>query len=178
MELSKAQDIEAGDGTTTVVVIAGALLDAAMYLLNKGRYFYEFNLSPSKYFWNFMFQKVENAKLSSSSSVDSSMPTDTSDSRPCADWNSEIGSGISWKSVPSWLIHLGEKWLVLLLFFSFQASTRQSSRSRSSARQPRPRRSFSGWASRSTWTTTSCSSKWPPLHSTPRSGFFFFFNFP
>lgn len=50
MELSKAQDIEAGDGTTTVVVIAGALLDAAMYLLNKGRYFYEFNLSPSKYF--------------------------------------------------------------------------------------------------------------------------------
>ncbi|PAV59168.1 hypothetical protein WR25_24596 [Diploscapter pachys] len=36
VELSKAQDIEAGDGTTTVVVIAGALLDAAMYLLNKG----------------------------------------------------------------------------------------------------------------------------------------------
>ena len=36
VELSKAQDIEAGDGTTTVVVIAGALLDAASKLLGKG----------------------------------------------------------------------------------------------------------------------------------------------
>ncbi|KAK6734108.1 hypothetical protein RB195_017716 [Necator americanus] len=36
VELSKAQDIEAGDGTTTVVVIAGALLDAAQTLLQKG----------------------------------------------------------------------------------------------------------------------------------------------
>ncbi|CBK23702.2 uncharacterized protein [Blastocystis hominis] len=36
VELSKAQDIEAGDGTTTVVVIAGALLDACTKLLNKG----------------------------------------------------------------------------------------------------------------------------------------------
>ena len=36
VELSKAQDIEAGDGTTTVVVIAGALLDAAAKLLAKG----------------------------------------------------------------------------------------------------------------------------------------------
>lgn len=36
VELSKAQDIEAGDGTTTVVVIAGALLDGAEKLLNKG----------------------------------------------------------------------------------------------------------------------------------------------
>ncbi|VDM85736.1 unnamed protein product, partial [Strongylus vulgaris] len=35
VELSKAQDIEAGDGTTTVVVIAGALLDAAQTLLQK-----------------------------------------------------------------------------------------------------------------------------------------------
>jgi len=35
-ELSKAQDIEAGDGTTSVVVIAGALLGAAQKLLNKG----------------------------------------------------------------------------------------------------------------------------------------------
>jgi len=31
-----AQDIEAGDGTTTVVVIAGALLDASAKLLVKG----------------------------------------------------------------------------------------------------------------------------------------------
>jgi T-complex protein 1 subunit delta len=36
VEISKAQDIEAGDGTTSVVVIAGALLKAAQELLNKG----------------------------------------------------------------------------------------------------------------------------------------------
>uniref|UniRef100_A0A0M3IQM3 T-complex protein 1 subunit delta n=1 Tax=Ascaris lumbricoides TaxID=6252 RepID=A0A0M3IQM3_ASCLU len=35
VELSKAQDVEAGDGTTTVVVMAGSLLDAAERLLNK-----------------------------------------------------------------------------------------------------------------------------------------------
>ncbi len=37
VELSKAQDIEAGDGTTTVVVVAGSLLDAALKLLSKGQ---------------------------------------------------------------------------------------------------------------------------------------------
>lgn len=36
VELSKAQDVEAGDGTTTVVVIAGSLLDACQKLLAKG----------------------------------------------------------------------------------------------------------------------------------------------
>lgn len=36
VELSRAQDIEAGDGTTSVVVIAGALLDASEKLLLKG----------------------------------------------------------------------------------------------------------------------------------------------
>jgi len=36
VELSKAQDVEAGDGTTSVVVIAGALLSAAEKLLIKG----------------------------------------------------------------------------------------------------------------------------------------------
>ncbi|XP_039271538.2 T-complex protein 1 subunit delta-like [Styela clava] len=36
VELSKAQDIEAGDGTTSVVVLAGSLLDAASKLLNRG----------------------------------------------------------------------------------------------------------------------------------------------
>jgi T-complex protein 1 subunit delta len=36
VELSQSQDIEAGDGTTTVVVIAGALLDACGALLSKG----------------------------------------------------------------------------------------------------------------------------------------------
>jgi len=39
VELSKAQDIEAGDGTTSVVVIAGALLDACSKLLQKGERF-------------------------------------------------------------------------------------------------------------------------------------------
>ena len=36
VEISKAQDIEAGDGTTSVVVMAGALLKASEELLNKG----------------------------------------------------------------------------------------------------------------------------------------------
>ncbi|CAG0919758.1 unnamed protein product [Notodromas monacha] len=36
VELSKAQDVEAGDGTTSVVVIAGSLLDACQKLLQKG----------------------------------------------------------------------------------------------------------------------------------------------
>merc|ERR1712066_917689 len=36
VELSKAQDIEAGDGTTSVVVLAGSLLEASEKLLNKG----------------------------------------------------------------------------------------------------------------------------------------------
>ena len=37
VDLSKSQDIEAGDGTTTVTVIAGALLNAADILLKKVR---------------------------------------------------------------------------------------------------------------------------------------------
>merc|ERR1719226_128944 len=36
VELSKAQDIEAGDGTTSVVVLAGSLMEAAEKLLAKG----------------------------------------------------------------------------------------------------------------------------------------------
>jgi len=36
VELSKAQDIEAGDGTTTVVILAGSLLNASQKLLSKG----------------------------------------------------------------------------------------------------------------------------------------------
>merc|ERR1719420_820473 len=36
VELSKAQDIEAGDGTTSVVVLCGSLLDAADKLVKKG----------------------------------------------------------------------------------------------------------------------------------------------
>lgn len=36
VELSRAQDVEAGDGTTSVVVVAGALLEAAEKLLAMG----------------------------------------------------------------------------------------------------------------------------------------------
>lgn len=36
VDLSAAQDVEAGDGTTSVVVIAGSLLGAAERLLAKG----------------------------------------------------------------------------------------------------------------------------------------------
>ena len=36
VQLSKSQDIEAGDGTTGICVIAGALLQACSELLNKG----------------------------------------------------------------------------------------------------------------------------------------------
>merc|ERR1719258_739114 len=36
VELSKSQDVEAGDGTTSVVVIAGALLKAARDMLDTG----------------------------------------------------------------------------------------------------------------------------------------------
>lgn len=36
MDLSAAQDIEAGDGTTSVVVLAGSLLGAAEKMLQKG----------------------------------------------------------------------------------------------------------------------------------------------
>ena len=37
VDLSTAQDVEAGDGTTSVVIIAGSLLGAADRLLAKGR---------------------------------------------------------------------------------------------------------------------------------------------
>jgi len=36
VEVSQAQDVDAGDGTTSVVVLAGSLLDAAQKLLKKG----------------------------------------------------------------------------------------------------------------------------------------------
>jgi chaperonin GroEL (HSP60 family) len=36
VELSKSQDIEAGDGTTSVVVLAGGLLNACSTLLTRG----------------------------------------------------------------------------------------------------------------------------------------------
>ena len=44
VELSKAQDVEAGDGTTSVCVIAGSLLDACAKLLAKGNIYQMNNL--------------------------------------------------------------------------------------------------------------------------------------
>jgi T-complex protein 1 subunit delta len=41
VDLANAQDIEAGDGTTSVVVIAGSLLGAADKLLEKGLLSYQ-----------------------------------------------------------------------------------------------------------------------------------------
>ena len=38
VELSKSHDNEVGDGTTGIVVLAGALLEQAEKLLNKGIY--------------------------------------------------------------------------------------------------------------------------------------------
>ena len=45
VDLSAAQDVEAGDGTTSVVVIAGSLLGAADRLLAKGTRAYSYILS-------------------------------------------------------------------------------------------------------------------------------------
>ena len=36
VEMSKAQDVEAGDGTTSSVVVAGSMLNAVKGLLNRG----------------------------------------------------------------------------------------------------------------------------------------------
>jgi T-complex protein 1 subunit delta len=36
VDLSKSQDVEAGDGTTTVTVLAGAILGAVQKLMTKG----------------------------------------------------------------------------------------------------------------------------------------------
>jgi T-complex protein 1 subunit delta len=39
VDLSAAQDVEAGDGTTTVVILAGSLLTASERLLDKGIFY-------------------------------------------------------------------------------------------------------------------------------------------
>lgn len=39
MDLAAAQDVEAGDGTTSVVVLCGSMLYAAEKMLNKGEFF-------------------------------------------------------------------------------------------------------------------------------------------
>jgi T-complex protein 1 subunit delta len=44
VDLSSAQDVEAGDGTTSVVVLAGSILIAAENMLNKGNFIFSFFL--------------------------------------------------------------------------------------------------------------------------------------
>jgi T-complex protein 1 subunit epsilon len=50
VELSKSQDNEVGDGTTGVVVLAGALLEQAEKLLDKGINFFKFRITSLKNF--------------------------------------------------------------------------------------------------------------------------------
>lgn len=56
VDLSKAQDVEAGDGTTSVVVMAGGLLEAAERLLNKG-------IHPSIVSQGFLLAQAEAVKI-------------------------------------------------------------------------------------------------------------------
>ena len=49
VELSKSQDNEVGDGTTGIVVLAGALLEQAEKLLDKGTFLSIQDCIPSRY---------------------------------------------------------------------------------------------------------------------------------
>ena len=55
-DLSKSQDIEAGDGTTSVVVLAGSLLDACGKLLSKG-------IHPTKIAESFLIASQEAERI-------------------------------------------------------------------------------------------------------------------
>jgi len=68
VEISKAQDVEAGDGTTSVVVLCGALLKACENLLNKG-------IHPSQI--SESFQKA--CKLAEKVLIDMSTPVSIED---------------------------------------------------------------------------------------------------
>jgi len=48
VELSQSQDNEVGDGTTGIVVLAGALLEQAEKLLDKGNWLINLGLHPLK----------------------------------------------------------------------------------------------------------------------------------
>ncbi|KAJ1937243.1 T-complex protein 1 subunit delta, partial [Kickxella alabastrina] len=56
VDLSAAQDIEAGDGTTSVVVLAGSLLSAAEKLLKKG-------IHPTQIAEGFQYAAIEAVKI-------------------------------------------------------------------------------------------------------------------
>ena len=68
VNLSKAQDVEAGDGTTSVVVLAGSMLEAADKLLKKG-------IHPTSISESFQKAAVKSAEILTSLG----MPVDLSD---------------------------------------------------------------------------------------------------
>ena len=55
VELSQAQDVQAGDGTTSVVVVAGALLEAAAKLLSRGIFYGIFHDLDGWILWCHLF---------------------------------------------------------------------------------------------------------------------------
>lgn len=62
-ELSKSQDIEAGDGTTTVTILAGQMLQSANVLLNKG-------INPSVISRTFHKASIKAQEILKSSSIE------------------------------------------------------------------------------------------------------------
>uniref|UniRef100_A0A0N4UV29 T-complex protein 1 subunit delta n=1 Tax=Enterobius vermicularis TaxID=51028 RepID=A0A0N4UV29_ENTVE len=94
VELSKAQDIEAGDGTTTVVVLAGAFLDAAEKLLSKG-------IHPTTVSESFLRASAEVEKILETMAV----PVDLNDDEKLVkiattSLNSKVVSQHSWMLAP------------------------------------------------------------------------------
>lgn len=68
VELSQSQDVQAGDGTTTVVVLAGALLEACAALLDKG-------IHPTQIATSFLAAAEKSCELL----MDASKPVDLDD---------------------------------------------------------------------------------------------------
>jgi T-complex protein 1 subunit delta len=94
VELSKAQDIEAGDGTTTVVIIAGSLLDAAEKLLQKG-------IHPTRISDSFQQAALKAAEILKGMSI----PVDLNDNDllvkiASTSLNSKVVSQYSWLLAP------------------------------------------------------------------------------
>lgn len=77
VELSKAQDVEAGDGTTTVVVVCGALLEAAKQLLGHG-------IHPTRISDSFQRACTEALKVLDSMKIDFNLNDRDSMMKTCA----------------------------------------------------------------------------------------------
>ena len=99
VDLSHAQDIEAGDGTTSVVVIAGSLLGAAERLLRKG-------IHPTIISESFQRAAAQAVTILDGMSVPLTLPTDLHYSRlhllPSAPKSSlRSRNSPRWPSMPS-----------------------------------------------------------------------------